>query len=269
MAYKVRGSTSAWKVAALMALTNHDQSNIREYLLGKLSDQVQHSTEERLMVDDELFQELEISKGELIEEYSAGELDPKEHDWFGSHYLASDEGGKRLLFAAALDTIVRRQPRPEPVALFDRLRAFFTQRTQLLRLATVGVIITVATGLWVISTTPRNSLAVTLTNSTVKRATNEAQYQTITLKPDVGELKISLTLPESAKHAAQYRAELDDRYQTKSLTASGFDGNSVLVIIPARQVPDGLYVLTLYAMKSDGNEQAVPGQYFFEVERRD
>jgi len=252
-----------------MALSIHDLSNIREYLLGKLTDEVQQATEERLMVDDELFQELEISKGELIEEYSAGELGLREHEWFGSHFLASHEGNERRLFTAALHTLARQNSTPEPIGPFDRLRAFFTQRTQLLRLATVGVIITVATGLWVISTTPRNSLAVTLTNSTVKRATNEAQYQTITLKPDVGELKISLTLPESAKHAAQYRAELDDRYQTKSLTASGFDGNSVLVIIPARQVPDGLYVLTLYAMKSDGNEQAVPGQYFFEVERRD
>src|SRR5215813_9604219 len=112
-----------------MALSNHDQSNIREYLLGKLSDEEQHAIEERLMVDDELFEELEISKGELIDEYSAGELDQKEQEWFGSHYLASDEGSERRLFAAALDTISRRQPTPEPVGLFDRIRAFLTHRT--------------------------------------------------------------------------------------------------------------------------------------------
>jgi len=252
-----------------MALSNHDHSNIRDYLLGKLSHEVQQATEERLMVDDELFKELEISKGELIEEYSAGELGLREHEWFGSHFLASHEGNERRLFTAALHTLARRNSTPEPIGPFDRLRAFFTQRTQLLKLATAGVIVVVATGLWVISTTPRNSLAVTLTNSTVKRATNEPQYETITLKPDIGELKISLSLPESAKHAVKYRAELDNRYQTKSLTPSGFDGNSVLVIIPTKQVPDGLYGLTLYATKFDGDEQAVPGQYFFEVERID
>src|SRR5688572_6240698 len=114
-----------------MALSNHDQSNIREYLLGKLSDGELQTIEERLMVDDELFQELEISKGELIEEYSAGELGQKEHEWFGSHYLASGEGSERRLFAAALDTVGGRQPTPEPVGLFDRIRAFLTQRPQL------------------------------------------------------------------------------------------------------------------------------------------
>jgi len=53
------------------------------------------------------------------------------------------------------------------------------------------------------------------------------------------------------------------------LTPSGFDDKSVLVIIPTKQVPDGLYGVTLYATKSDGDEQAVPGQYFFEIERID
>jgi hypothetical protein len=252
-----------------MALTDHDQLNIREYLLGKLSDEDQQAIEERLMVDDELFQELEISKGELIEEYSAGELGQNEHEWFGSHYLASEEGSERRLFAAALDTVGRQQPTPEPPGLFDRIRTFFTQKTPLVGLATAGVIAAVAIGLWINSTTPRNSLAITLTSSTIKRSISESQYQTITLKPDVGELRVSLTLPESAKNAAKYRVELDNRSKTKSLTPSGFDGNSVLVIIPAQQVPDGLYALTLYAIKSDGNEQAMPGQYYFEVKRID
>jgi hypothetical protein len=250
-----------------MALSD-DQSNIREYLLGKLSDEEQQAIEERMMTDDELFDELEISKGELIEEYSAGELGQKEHEWFGSHYLASDEGSERRLFAAALDALGHRQPTPpEPVGLLDRIRAFFTVRTQLVRLVSAAVIIAIAISIWLTSTAPRNSLAVTLTNTTMKRSITESQYQTITLKPDVGELKISLPLPESAKNAGKYRAELDNRYQTKSLTPSSSDGNSVVLIIPAKQIPDGLYALTLYATKSDGNEQSVPGEYFFQIER--
>ena len=57
-----------------MALNNNDQARIREYLLGRLSDEEQEKIEEQLMVNDDLFEELEISKCELIEEYSAGEL---------------------------------------------------------------------------------------------------------------------------------------------------------------------------------------------------
>jgi hypothetical protein len=252
-----------------MALSDHDQSHIREYLLGKLSDEEQQAIEERLMVDDDLFQELEISKGELIEEYSAGELGQKEQQWFESHYLASTEGSERRLFANALDTLGRRQPAPQPVGLLNRIAAFFTQSSPLAGLATAGVIIAVAIGIWVNSTTPQNSLAVTLTNSTMNRTATESQYQRITLNRDVAELKISLPLPEAARNAARYRAELDNRDHVKSLTPAGYDGNSVLVTIPAQQVPDGLYALTLYAIQSDGNEQAVPGHYFFEVQRTD
>ena len=50
-----------------MALTNHDQAKIRQYLLGHLSDEEQQEIEGRLMTEDDLFEELEISKGELIE----------------------------------------------------------------------------------------------------------------------------------------------------------------------------------------------------------
>jgi hypothetical protein len=252
-----------------MALSDHDQSNIREYLLGKLSDEEQQAIEERLMLDDDLFQELEISKGELIEKYSAGELGQKEQQWFESHYLASPEGTERRLFAVALDTLGRRQPAPKPVGLFNRIAAFFTQRSPLAGLATAGVIVAVAIGVWIRSTTPRSSLAVTLTNNIVKRSATESPYQRISLKRDIGELRISLVLPESVRNAAKYRVELDNRAQIKSLTPAGSDGNSVLVLIPAQQVPDGLYALMLYAIQSDGNEQAVPGQYFFEVERTD
>ena len=78
-----------------MALNNHDQARIREYLLGRLSDEEEEKIEERLMVDDDLFEELEISKGELIEEYSAGELNQTDRKSFEDGYLASPEGRKR------------------------------------------------------------------------------------------------------------------------------------------------------------------------------
>ena len=57
-----------------MALNDQDQARIRDYLLGHLSDEEQEKIETRLMTEDDLFEELEISKTELVEEYRAGEL---------------------------------------------------------------------------------------------------------------------------------------------------------------------------------------------------
>jgi len=88
-----------------MALSAHDQSRIREYLLGHLSHEEQEHLEERLIVDDDLSEELEISQGELIEEYRAGELTEKERQWFESNYLASREGRERYILALALGRV--------------------------------------------------------------------------------------------------------------------------------------------------------------------
>ena len=70
----------------LMALSNHDQAQIREYLLGKLGETEQQKIEERLIMEDELFDEFEISKDELIEEFCSGELNQDERQWFELHF---------------------------------------------------------------------------------------------------------------------------------------------------------------------------------------
>jgi len=93
-----------------MALNNHDQARIREYLLGRLSDEEEEKIEERLMVDDDLFEELEISKGELLEEYSAGELSETDRTSLEERYLASPEGRKRYTFSRTLERSRKRVP---------------------------------------------------------------------------------------------------------------------------------------------------------------
>lgn len=96
-----------------MALYAHDHSSIREYLLGHLSHKEQEHLEERLIVDGDLSEELEISKGELIEEYCAGELTEKDRHWFESNYLASLEGRRRYILAVAINYVSNRTLRKE------------------------------------------------------------------------------------------------------------------------------------------------------------
>src|SRR5262245_11956395 len=91
-----------------MALSENDQLTIREYLLGKLTEDEQEKIEERLMVEDDLFQELEISKGELIEDYRAGELSRQEKASF-EQFLSTPEGGERHVFAVAMNCVGRAQ----------------------------------------------------------------------------------------------------------------------------------------------------------------
>src|SRR5688500_19822636 len=96
-----------------MELSENDQSKIRQYLLGQLNDADEQKIEERLMVEDDLFQELEISKGELVEEYRAGELRETERREFEQRFLATPEGRDAHIFHAALGCLNPTLPRSE------------------------------------------------------------------------------------------------------------------------------------------------------------
>ena len=245
-----------------MALSNQDQANIREYLLGRLNDDEQEKIEERLMVNDELFQELEILKGELIEEYRDGELTKQERQSFEDGFLSSPDGRRRFAFAVAVGCVVQHS-RPQPVGLREKISAFF--RVPQWAIAT-GALGALAIGLMVFAIRSGQQpkfVAMNLTSTAVTRGPGDAQHQQITLPPDASELRISLALPQPAAPGARYRVELDNRREKTSIQPAGHDANSVYVVIPTKQVPTGFYALVVYETKANGTEQRIPGNYFF------
>ena len=250
-----------------MALTNHDQTRIRQYLLGHLSDEEQQKIEERLMVEDELFQELEISKGELIEDYCAGELTEKEHNWFEQNYLSSPEGRQRHTFTVALNCLKRPIPVLQPVTALEQLRSFLQRwRWAVPIAASAALVVVIAVG-WQMSrrtlnTSPK-SYAFTLNSTVGQRSPGDARYHRVQLSPEIGELRITLKLPEGVTRGTNYRVELDDRGKTSSLNATSPDASSVLVVIPTAQLREGLYALRLYSTKDDGTVHLIPGEYLF------
>ena len=245
-----------------MALSNHDQATIREYLLGRLAEAEQEKIEERLMVEDDLFEELEILKGELIEEYRDGELTRKERESFEGGFQSSPEGRQRQAFAVAIGCLERRH-RPQPVGVFERLSSFFRQPQWALGAVGSAAVVIIVAIFVVNSLQPSKPVEITLTSSVITRTAGDTQYPRITIPPDASELRISLTLPQPGPPGARYRIELDNRQERTSFEPSGQDANSVSVEIPARQVPAGLYALRIYEIKADGTEQQIPGNYIF------
>src|SRR5215213_1598388 len=251
-----------------MASTNHDQERIRDYLLGHLSDDEQQKIEERLMTEDALFDELEVSKGELIEEYCANELAQSERQWFRENYLASDEGRQRHALALALDSLKRSRPAPQPLPWFERLRALFKTQPWAVAAATSTALVMIVAGLFIYNrtaATPPASYAFNLNSTVSHRSTGGAQYPQVPLSPETGELRITLQLPEDVTDRNSYRVTLDDRRQITSFEETSHDRNSVLVVVPTKSLREGLYSLKLYAIKDDGTEQPIPGEYKFEL----
>jgi hypothetical protein len=248
-----------------MALSSNDQASIRNYLLGQLSDDEQQKTEERLMLDDDLFEEFETLKGELVEEYRTGGLRQNEREWFEHHFLASSEGKKMYTFAVALNCL--QHPAQQRETWFEQLRSLLNKKTWTLAIATAAaVLIVIAVSVFISRPQPQSHVAVVLTNSAGRRGPGDVQVPRVTLSPNAGEVRASLTLPGSVAPGANYRAELDDGRNTKPVKLAGQEGNTVVAVIPAGQVPRGYYALRLFVTGVDGKEQQIPGDYRFIVE---
>jgi hypothetical protein len=71
---------------------------IREYLLGKLADEVRAEVELRLLDDKEFFDELLILEDELVDDYVAGRLRESDRTQFENHFLNAPERQARLRF---------------------------------------------------------------------------------------------------------------------------------------------------------------------------
>ena len=253
-----------------MALNNNDQARIREYLLGRLSDEEQEKIEEQLMVNDDLFEELEISKCELIEEYSAGELSQTDRESLEGGYLASPEGRQRYTFDHALDRLNQRKQRqtaPAPVpwrpGFFDQLRAFFNWRRWVLVVGSAAVLLTAATSFFL--RRPPVFVSVDLTSNVANRAPGARQYHPVTVPSNVDEVRFSLHLPQSAPSRTGYVVELDNQTESTTFTPLTKDQTHVLVAIPADKLPPGLYAFRLQATLSDGTTQHEPWEYYIKV----
>jgi len=245
-----------------MALNEHDQTRIREYLLDKLSDDEREKIEERLMVEDALFEELEILKGELVEEYREGELTGRDRESFEAGFLSSADGRQRQLFAVAIDALERHR-QPQRVGFLERVSAFFRKPEWAIPSVALAAVI-IAALIWIsIRQQPARYVAVILTSSAVTRSTDDVSYPTIPLPADARELRVSLALPQPATPGTHYRIVLDNRHDQTSLQPSAQDANSVSVVIPAQQVRAGLYALVIYEIKADGTERQIPGSYKF------
>lgn len=107
-----------------------EQKKLREYILGEISDEERSVLEDRLMTDDDYFQELSMVEEDLIQNYVDDNLDPAEQAKFEQRFLISEENQQKIKFALALRKYVNEtdyspQPQKKP-NFFDSLKAFFS-----------------------------------------------------------------------------------------------------------------------------------------------
>jgi len=251
-----------------MALSEHDHDITRRYLLGQLTDDEEQKLEERLLVEDDFLQEVELTKDELAQEYASGELTTKERQWLQKNFLASPEGKQRHEFAKTFDNYAKnhRTQHQKSKSLIERLRNLLNQSKFLTAASTAAVLI-VAIGVYVQiqkTPTPRSVANLTVMNSPGTRSIGPGPSQpTVRLKED--KLKLTLMLPQAVSPGSAFRVELlSDNNVTRTFETSAQETQSISVEIPAAQIPRGQYVATVSTI--NGNPPRVPGYYYFKVE---
>jgi anti-sigma-K factor RskA len=253
-----------------MALSEHDHDVTRRYLLGQLTDDEEQKLEERLLSEDDFFQEVELTKDELAQEYASGELSGKERQWLQENFLASPEGKQRHEFAKIFDQYVRnhRAQPPKRLSLMERLRNLWNTQPQLISAVSTAAVLVIAVGIyWLIPTsTPRSVAQLTVQNNQGTRSTDPGSgLPSVKLKEDV--LQLTLMLPQAATPGSAYRVELlANEKATKTFDTRAEETQSITVEIPAAQLTRGLYVGIVSTIDANGNPQRVPGIYPFKVE---
>jgi hypothetical protein len=249
-----------------MALLNHDPETVRKYLLGDLTDDQQQNFEQRLLSEDELTQELEVITDDLVDEYLAKQLTPKESEWFEQHFLASPEGKRSKRFATTFHRYVSKNPgKTKKRTLSERLAAFLNQRPVPVKAVALAMVVIVVGIFWFARTPSPKSLAtLTLTNSQITRSTG-VELARIRVKEDA--LRINLMLERPAPPGARYRAELiDGSGQVRTLQPISQDARSVSVEIPTASLVPGQYAINLSKITSDNTAERIPGNYQFIIE---
>lgn len=251
-----------------MPLSDQDSAMIRRYLLGRLTDNEMAATEQRLLTDDDFFEDFELTKDELVEEYVSKELTEDESKWLEQHLLASHEGKQLAQFAISFDRhLASRRPAPQKkFSWIARLTGFWNSQPILLRAAAaLAVVAIVAVLLWPTRTpSPQSFATLTLSNTS---STRSGGGEPPRIKGDGNGLRLTLVLPTQVSSPARYRVELTNgKGETKTSEVTATSADSVLFEIPAAQLTRGAQVVTLSTINADGTIQRIPGGYHFTVE---
>ena len=130
----------------------HDERLLRRYLLEELDQAEMQALEERLMIDNDLFDLLLACEDELIDDYVDGTLTAKQHKRFENAFLLTEDRRRKVSFATALSRYTSANVSSEPSLAIhthrpSRWRQAFS--TPYLKLAaSVVIVLTLAFGIW-------------------------------------------------------------------------------------------------------------------------
>src|SRR6185503_21346599 len=88
---------------------------LRLYLLCRLSDDERLQLDQRLLIDDEMAERVQLAESELMDEYASGGLDSVEREFFEKRFLTTAARREKLRLSSALHEYAGSQTPAVPV----------------------------------------------------------------------------------------------------------------------------------------------------------
>jgi len=131
----------------------NDERFLRRYLLEELNQADMQALEERLMIDNDLFNLLLVCEDELIDDYVDGTLTAKRRKRFETAFLSTDERRRKVSFATAFSRYASATAGSAPIEVIhprsSRWTQTFSSSNPYLKLAaSVVIVLGLAFGIW-------------------------------------------------------------------------------------------------------------------------
>ncbi len=248
------------------------QGNIKKYLLGQLAGADLEAIEQRILTDDEFYEEVQIVEDELVDEYVNSELRIDEHLMFEKNFLVDPESRDKLRLGRALDRHLsshRLDQRHKPAFPFLP----FQNPIVSYALMAAGLVI-VAVVSWAVfkswrSSTPQEPgkiLAFELTPGMVR---SEGEIKQIVISPGADSVRFDLRIA-SVDQYQSYRAVLQtaegsEKFRLDGLSAASTNSGIVVPFsLPARLLTRGDYYIKLGGRNPAGEYEDLP-RYSFRI----
>jgi hypothetical protein len=264
-----------------------EQKILRQYLLGDLPSESQKSLEERLLTDDEFYEELLMAEDDLVDQYLAGSLSGRQRDSFENRFLITPERWRKLNFASALRKHVARANEQPGAESADSARVpqrrlfpwvFHAPYPAVNRVLAVTFLLLVAVMAWVAVKTWRahdvaetevatHVFNVELTPGAVREG---GRMKRITPPADGAVIRLGLDLPADDYPRYSGALQADDGrvlLSRDNLQARETGGaHSVSLDVPVEVLPPGDYRVKLSGVTAAGAPEDI-ASYSFRVVR--
>lgn len=181
-----------------------------------------------------------------------------------SHFLVPEERQEKLAVARAIRLFVQKNRKvPSQVATTispKRIPAYMWAAAVAL-FAVLGI-----AAIWMIrQPRPTQTVALNLNITSAERGTSP-KAERILIDSKVGELRLSLRLPENEVKSPSYRAVLvNPDGTTRNIPVERVNGQFVVVNIETSTLTSSNYALQLIAIDDNKNEKRLNGSYIFEL----